>query len=166
MPLDFFFRYAHNVKRQKLSDGRIAEVIDFLTAACPTKSGSRHVTYHQYLTDDALYQGYLSYTQQPVCFNTFLRLKNFLRVRKKKKYFGMFDCRDCYRRTQLPSLIQQARQSNQPYENIAKLELELVRCNQHHELSFPTPSVHRPTVYPPTASTSCTDGFYFDYDSR
>ena len=129
-------KYPHGVKRQKLHEGRVVEVIDFLQGACPTKSGSRHVTYNQYISDDGLYQGYCSSTQHPVCLNTFHKLKGFLRVRKKKKYLGMFDCRDCYHRTQLPSLIQQAQQSQQPYSTIVKLQLELDRCNKHYELSF------------------------------
>ena len=128
-------KYSHDVKRRKLHEGRVAEVMDFLTTACPTKSGSRHVTYHQYISDDGLYEGYRQTTQQPVSLNTFHKLKGFLRVRKKKKYLGMFDCRMCYRRTQLPSLIQQAQQSHQPYSAIVKLQLELERCNAHHELN-------------------------------
>ena len=128
-------KYPHGMKRQKLHEGRVVEVIDFLQGACPTKSGSRHVTYYQYTTDDALYQAYRTTTQQPVSLNTFHKLKGFLRVRKKKKYLGMFDCRHCYRRTQLPSLFQQAQQSNQPYSSIVKLQLELDRCNSHNELN-------------------------------
>ncbi|MDR3548546.1 MAG: hypothetical protein P4M11_09850, partial [Candidatus Pacebacteria bacterium] len=128
-------RYAHGVKRQKLHGGRVAEVMDFLTTACPTKSGSRHVTYYQYIGDEGLYQGYRTTTQQPVSFNTFAKLKGFLRVRKKRKYLGMFDCRMCYRRTQLPSLLHQAHQSHQPYSTLLRLQLELDRCNAHHELN-------------------------------
>ena len=131
-------KYSHHVKRPKLHEGRVTEVMEYLTTACPTKSGSRHVTYYQYIGDDALYEGYRQTTQQPVCFNTFNKLKSFLRVRKKTKYFGMFDCRMCYRRTQLPSLIHQAHQSHQPYASILRLQLELGRCNYHHELSFPS----------------------------
>lgn len=131
-PCTFSPRYARDVKRAKLHEGRVAELIDYLVTACPTKSGSKHVTYHQYVTDDALYQGYRGITQQPVCFNTFMKLKSFLRVRHMKKYFGMFDCRACYRRTQLPTLIQQAT----TYSERIKLELELDTCNQHHELSL------------------------------
>ena len=123
------------MKRRKLHEGRVTEVFDFLTTACPTKSGSRHVTYYQYTTDDALYQAYRTSSQQPVSLNTFHKLKGFLRVRKKKKYLGMFDCRKCYRREQLPSLSQQAQQSHQPYSAIVKLQLELERCNAHHELN-------------------------------
>ena len=130
--------YARGVKRRKLHEGRVTEVFDFLTSACPTKSGSRHVTYHQYIGDDGLYEGYRQTTQQPISFNTFHKLKGFLRVRKKKKYLGMFDCRKCYRREQLPSLIQQAHQSHQPYSSILHLQLELGRCNYHQELSFPS----------------------------
>jgi len=133
----FFYRYARDVKRQKLHEGRVTEVIDFLTASCPVKSGSRHVTYHQYVGDTALYEAYCLSTQHPICFNTFMKLKSFLRIRKKKNYLGMFDCRNCYRRTQLPSLIQQAQQTQQSYSSIVKLQLELDRCNKHYELSFP-----------------------------
>ena len=123
------------MKRAKLHEGRIAEVVDYLQHACPTKSGSRHVTYYQYTTDDALYHAYHATTQQPVCFNTFSKLKGFLRVRKKRKYLGMFDCRACYRRTQLPALIQHAQQSHQPFSSILKLQLELQRAEAHHQLN-------------------------------
>lgn len=128
-------KYPHGVKRQRLHEGRVVEVIDFLQGACPTKSGSRHVTYYQYTTDDALYQAYRTSSQQPVSLNTFHKLKGFLRVRKKKKYLGMFDCRKCYRRSQLPSLIHQAQQTHQPYSSVLKLQLELGHCNAHHELN-------------------------------
>ena len=128
-------RYSHGVKRAKLHEGRVAEVIDFLQHACPTKSGSRHVTYYQYIGDDDLYQAYRTTTRQPVCFNTFYKLKGFLRVRKKKKYLGMFDCRSCYRLTQLPTLIAQAQHSHQPHSSIVKLQQELQRCTTHQELN-------------------------------
>lgn len=132
----FLHRYAHHVKRAKLHECRIAEVISYLTSACPVKSGSRHLTYHQYVPDDALYQGYKASSQQPVCFNTFIKLKSFLRVRHQRHYLGMFDCRLCYRLTQLPALIQQAHAAQTGYAERVKLELELDHCNKHHDLSF------------------------------
>jgi hypothetical protein len=120
------------VKRAKLHEGRVAELMLYLTSACPTKSGSKHVTYHQYIDDEALYHGYRNITQQPVCFNTFMKLKEFLRVRHMGKYLGMFDCYACYRRTQLPSLIEK----ETTHVERVKLQLELDACNKHHELDF------------------------------
>jgi hypothetical protein len=132
----FRFRYARDVKRQKLDDRRAVEVIDYLMAACPVRSGSRHVTYQQYITDDALYQGYRTTTQHPVCFNTFYKLKKFMRVRKKMRYFGMFDCPLCYRLDHIPSEYHSL-----PPDDFAgrlKLGIEYSECKKHQQLHFPS----------------------------
>ena len=63
--------YAAGVKRQKTSPLRQDQLCDFIATACPTKSGERTVTYHQYITDDSLYAGYCKSTPTPVSFNTF-----------------------------------------------------------------------------------------------
>jgi hypothetical protein len=61
-------RYARDVKRQKTDPSVLQELCDFLVAACPTKSGDRCVTYHQYVTDDSLYQAYVTSALAPVSF--------------------------------------------------------------------------------------------------
>jgi hypothetical protein len=85
-------KYATGVKRQKLADERVEQLCDFVAAACPTKSGERSVTYHQYTTDDSLYSAYRQSTSNPVSFNTFWRIKKWMRVRRAGRYLGQFDC--------------------------------------------------------------------------
>lgn len=57
-------KYARDVKRQKLPEATLASVFSFLTAACPTPSGSRSLTFKQYVKDDILYTAYKD-TQPP-----------------------------------------------------------------------------------------------------
>ena len=80
------------MKRQKLHPDVWKELLEFLVGACPTKSGEKSVTFHQYHTDDFLFNAYKETVTTPVSFNTFLKLKEWLRVRKVKTYWGMFDC--------------------------------------------------------------------------
>ena len=103
----FYIRYARDVKRQKMHPGVLTELIQYLETACPVKSGSQSKTHRQYITDDALYQEYMLTTLAPVCLNTFMKIKQWMRVKHVGKYFGMFDCHQCYRLQQLPSLLQQ-----------------------------------------------------------
>ena len=51
-------KYAAGVKRRRLSDDTLGQVFSFLVGACPTPSGSRHVTFRQYVRDDDLYEAY------------------------------------------------------------------------------------------------------------
>lgn len=83
------------MKRQKLAPQREEELCDFVAAACPTKSGERSVTYHQYTTDDSLYSAYCQSTPTPVSFHTFWRVKRWMRVRRAGRYLGQFDCSKC-----------------------------------------------------------------------
>src|SRR5688500_11881346 len=70
--------------------------------------------------------------QHPVPFNTFYKIKQWLRVRRSGEYFGQFDCYLCLRLRQLP--IEYANTWNLT-ERIA-LALELERCQTHHETTF------------------------------
>ena len=67
-----------------------------------------------------------------VCFNTFCKLKHWLRVRRSGKYFGQFDCYLCLRRKQIPLLQAKATTDGQRME----LGQELQRCERHHALTF------------------------------
>src|ERR1700712_2344028 len=51
-------KYSEGVKRQQLAPEREEQLCDFLAAACPTKSGEKSATLHQYTTDDSLYSAY------------------------------------------------------------------------------------------------------------
>ena len=88
-------KYACGVKRRRLPDERVEQLCDFVAAACPTKSGERSVSYHQHVTDSALYSSYCSSTTTPVSFNTFWRVKHWMRVRRSGRYLGQFDCSRC-----------------------------------------------------------------------
>jgi hypothetical protein len=94
-------KYASGVKRQRIADSRQEELCDFIAAACPTKSGEKSVSYHQYTTDTSLYSAYRSSTAAPVSLNTFLRLKRWMRVRRAGRYLGQFDCSKCITLKQL-----------------------------------------------------------------
>ncbi len=78
--------YPTGIKRQKLKPQRVEQLCDFVAATCPTKSGEKSVTYHQYTTDDSLYSAYRQSTDQPVSFNTFWRIEKWMRVRRAGKY--------------------------------------------------------------------------------
>ena len=88
-------KYAAGVKRQKLSDERVEQLCDFVASACPTKSGEKSVTYHQYTTDDSLYSAYCQSTSNPISFHTFYKIKRWMRVRRAGRYLGQFDCSKC-----------------------------------------------------------------------
>jgi hypothetical protein len=120
-------RYARDVKRQKTQPAVLTELCEFLAASCPTNSGDRSVTYHQYVSDDALYQAYSTTCFPAVSFHTFSNIKQWMRVKHAGKYLGQFDCSKCLRLKQLPALIAAATEEKE------KLELELQRCNRHEE---------------------------------
>jgi len=88
-------RYKSGVKRQKIDPMRWRLLGQFLEAACPPKSGARTVTFRQYTTDDSLFDAYRSSVPQPLSFNSFLRAKQWLRVRRAGRYLGHFDCSRC-----------------------------------------------------------------------
>ena len=51
-------KYSSGVKRTRLSDDTLGRVFSFIIGACPTPSGSKHVTFKQYVKDDDLYEAY------------------------------------------------------------------------------------------------------------
>jgi hypothetical protein len=67
-----------------------------------------------------------------VCFDTFLKLKRWMRVRRAGKYFGQFECYKCLRHQQLPQLM---RRETNPAEYL-KLGQELEEANKHQQVSF------------------------------
>ena len=88
-------KYPTDVKRQKMAPQRLEDLCDFVAAACPTKSGEKSVTYHQYITDDLLYSAYCRFTANHVSFHTFWKVKHWMRVRRAGRYLGQFDCSKC-----------------------------------------------------------------------
>jgi hypothetical protein len=88
-------KYASGVKRQKVQPSRLQQLFDFIEASCPTKSGERSVTYHQYTTDDSLSSAYCRFTPQPLSFFSFYAVKRWMRVRRTGRYLGHFDCSRC-----------------------------------------------------------------------
>jgi hypothetical protein len=126
-------RYAHAVKRQKTSAVTQAATCDFIAGACPTKSGDRHLTYHQFVTDDALYNAYKQCVAQPVSFSTFAKYKQWMRVVHEGKYLGQFDCGHCARLPKLPALITAAGAEGNFGKKVA-LEMEQQRCLRHSQL--------------------------------
>ena len=126
-------RYARDVKRQKTHPAVITELMEYITATCPVKSGSRSLTFHQYITDDALYQGYITTVMAPVCFNMFMKIKSWLRVKHSGKYFGMFDCHHCFRLQQLPSLLAAHLPFSAEHE---RLSLEFAEYQKHREVNL------------------------------
>ena len=79
----------------------MTELCEFLAASCPTKSGEKSVTYHQYVSDDALYQAYFTTSIAPVSFSTFYNIKRWMRIKHAGKYLGQFDCAKCLQLTKL-----------------------------------------------------------------
>jgi hypothetical protein len=121
-------KYARDVKRQKTDPSILTALCDFLAASCPTKSGDRSVTFHQYVSDDALYQAYATTCFPAVSFSTFYNIKQWMRVRHAGKYFGQFDCANCRRLNQLKQKQPLTMEEGQ----------ELQRCEHHHQLVFPS----------------------------
>ena len=116
-------KYARDVKRQKTDPSVLSTLCDFLAASCPTKSGDRCVTYHQYVSDDALYQAYSTTCFPAVSFHTFYNIKQWMRVKHAGKYLGQFDCAKCFRLLQLKA---------KP-DVTAEEGLELQRCERHEQ---------------------------------
>jgi hypothetical protein len=91
-------KYAADVKRQKLPAEVILHVINYIKDNCPTKSGAPRVEYRQYVNDAELYQGYVATKRAGidiVCFNTFVKYKQQLNVKRVRSYWGQFDCAKC-----------------------------------------------------------------------
>jgi hypothetical protein len=88
-------KYTSGVKRQKLPEERVDQLCDFVAGVCPTKSGEKSVTHHQYTTDDSLYSAYRKSIPNPVSFTTFYKIKRWMRVRRAGRYLGQFDCSKC-----------------------------------------------------------------------
>ena len=72
----------------------------------------------------------MSADRVPVCLNTFLRVKKWLRVRRAGKYFGRFDCKKCLRLKQIPFLQMRERSA----AKFVKLGEELKECREHQEV--------------------------------
>lgn len=123
-------KYARDVQRQKTAPSVLQQLCDFLSASCPTKSGDRSVTFHQYVTDDALYQAYATTCYPAVSFHTFYHIKKWMRVKHAGKYFGQFDCSKCMRLHQLPTLLA----AEQDEEKKKELQMEEQRCRQHEAI--------------------------------
>ena len=121
-------KYARDVKRQRLEPSRIHELCEFVATACPTKSGERSVTYHQYTTDALLYAAYRQFTPTPVSFHTFHRVKQWMRVRRTGRYLGQFDCSQCVTYNKL--------QHKPPVLMTAEEEHDLRRCLKHRKTLF------------------------------
>lgn len=116
-------KYATGVKRQKIPDERVDQLCDFVTAACPTKSGEKSATLHQYTTDDSLYSAYRQSTPTPVSFNTFYKIKRWMRVRRAGSYLGQFDCSKCCMFNKL---------QHKPEAELTGEEAHEMRRCQHH----------------------------------
>jgi hypothetical protein len=132
-------KYERGVKRQKTAPQVQTEACNFIASSCPTKSGERSVSFHQYVTDDALYQSYMvnhssstDSTSRPLSFSTFCRLKRWMRVRRAGKYLGQFDCALCLRLRQVEVQLQAAKSD----EERMALGQELQRCKRHQEVDF------------------------------
>jgi hypothetical protein len=123
-------KYARDVKRQKTDPAALTQLCEFLASSCPTKSGDRSVTFHQYISDDALYQAYVTTCFPPLSFHTFSNIKQWMRVKHAGKYMGQFDCAKCLRLKQLPALIA----ATSSYSERMELQLEEQRCRRHEEL--------------------------------
>jgi hypothetical protein len=124
-------KYARDVKRQKLAPPLQHAVLEYLASACPTESGERSVTLHQFVSDDALYKGYSKVVTNPISFHTFYNMKRWLRIKRTGSYFGLFDCAKCYSLKQLPSLIA----SEEDYAKRVRLQQELEQCQKHQQLN-------------------------------
>lgn len=132
----FTQKYSRDVKRQKLNDETINYLMNWLVENCPAKSGSDRVVYIQYKNDSLLYDDYYHSTHPPevtiVHFNTFIKYKKWLRVRRINEYFGQFDCQKCIqlkRMCPLLSLIQDEYELN-------KIRLKLKNSNPLKELLY------------------------------
>jgi len=116
-------KYASGVKRQKTAPARLEQLCDFVAAACPTKSGERSVSYHQYTTDASLYAAYRTSAADPVSYNTFRRVKQWMRVRRAGRYLGQFDCSKCITFNKL--------QHRPEAELTGEEAQEMRKCQQH-----------------------------------
>jgi hypothetical protein len=121
-------KYATGVKRQKLADERVEQLCDFVAAACPTKSGEKSATLHQYITDSILYDAYCKSTPTPVSFNTFYKIKRWMRVRRAGRYLGQFDCSKCCMFNKLQHKAEADLTGEEAHE--------MRRCIRHRETRF------------------------------
>jgi len=123
-------KYPEGVKRQKLAPEREEQLCDFIAAACPTKSGDKCATLHQYTTDDSLYSAYCQSTSTPVSFNTFWKIKKWMRVRRAGRYLGQFDCSKCCMFNKLQHKAEADLTGEEAHE--------MRKCIRHRETRFPS----------------------------
>ena len=76
------------------------------------------------MSDDALYQAYVTTALAPVSFHTFYNIKGWMRVKHAGKYLGQFDCSKCPRLNQLQLQSRLSMEEGQ----------ELQRCRRHEEI--------------------------------
>jgi len=76
------------------------------------------------VSDDALYQAYVTTALAPVSFHTFYNIKGWMRVKHAGKYLGQFDCSKCLRLNQLQLQSRLSMEEGQ----------ELQRCRRHEEI--------------------------------
>jgi hypothetical protein len=99
---------------------------------------SEHPTYHSRLRLFIVVEvhvGRLFADCRPVCLNTFIKLKQWLRVRHSGAYFGMFDCMKCLRLPLLPSLMKQASEAGKVADYL-RLGQEFEAAKLHAKNSF------------------------------
>jgi len=125
-------KYARDMKRQKTDPARKEEAQAFIKVACPTKSGEKSPTLHQYTTNKLLYDSYCNFTPRPYSFRTLWTLKKAMRVRYAGRYLGQFDCSKCVTLKKLQYLPEDQLTGEQAEE--------LRKCRLHKQTSFLSPS--------------------------
>lgn len=97
---DLYSSYATNTTRKRKRDDIKLPTFQFFESLCPTKSGSKTLTFYQSYTDTQLYQEYVKHMEQhgiePLGEKAFNTLKKQMPIKKINSYWGMFDCLLCY----------------------------------------------------------------------
>jgi transposase len=121
------------VKRPKLSSEQRARIEEFIKTECPVKSGTQY--HYQYITSRQLYSDYCAFesgkNSKPVSLKTFRKIKKSLHIRKKRGYWGMFDCKTC---AEEPRLNYQLNNQSLNPDQKSKLTAQLNRTKVHHQV--------------------------------
>lgn len=118
------------MKRQKTDPARKEEAQAFIKVACPTKSGEKSPTLHQYTTNKLLYDSYCNFTPQPYSFRTLWTLKKATGQLTLRQVLQLLQC-DALAAVKLAQVTASIAHSHAE---------ELRKCRLHKQTSFLSPS--------------------------
>jgi len=153
------YRYAHPVKRTRITKGETLATQAWMLAACPAPSGSTTGAPQQHCTCEHLYEEYKRnwvsirtqataiarssgeemitasggdrVPEHPRSYNVLLRMKRDIGVRTVSDYWGYFNCALCAALPDVEKEVERLERTAARATTIATARLKLTRLQQH-----------------------------------